>query len=206
MKSINDSRAFLDNNFLYAAPLPRARPVLVSPCSSLFISGPAVRRLRVCAETPRAGKEAERRYRSRAWKTDGYHPSLSEPPLADLGFHLLIVFDLGFWSARTDGLDRRAGAVRCPGIRASGFEGEGANQGDVSRPEQSGGRVTTTEKKRIARGRLSPTQEVTGGRRATMAQESGASAFSCGRGADCATAREPVRPREARSLRERAWV
>ena len=39
----------------------------------------------------------------------------------------------------------------------SGFEGEDAIQGDVSRPEQSGGRVTTTERKMIARGCLSPT-------------------------------------------------
>ncbi|MCK9364177.1 MAG: hypothetical protein M0P74_11355 [Syntrophales bacterium] len=61
-----------------------------------------------------------------------------------------------------------------------------------------------TEKKLIARGRLSPTKEVTGGRRATLAQESGASAGYRGRGADCATAREPVRPNEARSPRERA--
>ena len=74
----------------------------------------------------------------------------------------------------------------------------------MSRPEQSGGRVTATEKKLIARGRLSPTKEVTGGRRATLAQESGASAGFRGRGADCATAREPGRPREAWSLRERA--
>ncbi|MDP1992857.1 MAG: hypothetical protein Q8K00_17735 [Syntrophales bacterium] len=74
----------------------------------------------------------------------------------------------------------------------------------MSRPERSGGRVTATEKKLIARSRLSPTKEVTGGRRATTAQESGASASPCGRGADCATAREPGRPREARSLRERA--
>ncbi|HBB16576.1 MAG TPA: hypothetical protein DCZ97_06045 [Syntrophus sp. (in: bacteria)] len=74
----------------------------------------------------------------------------------------------------------------------------------MSRPEQSGGRVTATEKKMIARGRLSPTKEVTGGCRATMAQESGASASSCGRGVDCASAREPGRPNEARSLRERA--
>lgn len=33
---------------------------------------------------------------------------------------------------------------RRPGIRFSGFEGEGANQGVVSRPEQRGGRVTAT--------------------------------------------------------------
>jgi hypothetical protein len=56
----------------------------------------------------------------------------------------------------------------------------------------------------IARGRLSPTKEVTGGRRATTAQESGASASSCGREADCASAREPGRPNEVRSRRERA--
>ncbi len=76
----------------------------------------------------------------------------------------------------------------------------------MSSPEQSGGRVTATEKKVIARGRLSPTKEVTGGMRATTAQESGASASLCGREADCAKAREPVRPNEARSLRERARV
>ncbi len=79
----------------------------------------------------------------------------------------------------------KGGTVRRPVIRFSGFEGEGANQGDVSRPERSGGRVTATEKKMIARGRLSPTKEVTGGRRATLAQESGASAGLCGRGAGC---------------------
>jgi hypothetical protein len=53
----------------------------------------------------------------------------------------------------------------------------------------------------IARGRLSPTKEGSGGRRATLAQESAASE---GRGADCASAREPGCPREAKSLRERA--
>lgn len=99
----------------------------------------------------------------------------------------------------TAGRDRPA-----PWNPRSGFEGEGANQGDVSRPERSGGRVTATEKRLIARGRLSPTKEVTGGRRTTLAQESEASAGFRGRGADCATAREPGRPREARSLRERA--
>jgi hypothetical protein len=41
--------------------------------------------------------------------------------------------------APTGGTDRR------PGIRASGFEGEGANQGAVSRPKRSGGRVTATD-------------------------------------------------------------
>ena len=76
----------------------------------------------------------------------------------------------------------------------------------MSRPERSGGRVTTTEKKLIARGCLSPTKEVTGSRRATMAQEGGASAFFCGRRADCELAREPGRPNEVRSLRERARV
>ena len=76
----------------------------------------------------------------------------------------------------------------------------------MSRPEQSGGRVTTTERKLIAHGCLSPTKEVTGSRRATMAQESGASASSCGRGAHCAKAREPVRPNEVRSRREQARV
>ena len=74
----------------------------------------------------------------------------------------------------------------------------------MSRPERSGGRVTATEKKLIAHGRLSPTKEVTGGRRATTAQESGASASSCGRGADCASARDLARPSEARSHQERA--
>jgi hypothetical protein len=83
----------------------------------------------------------------------------------------------------------------------------------VSRPEQSGGRVTATGeeggvtnvsprqgKKMIARGRLSPTKEVTGGRRATMAQESGASAGFRGRGADCATAaNRGVRAKRGRS-------
>ena len=58
----------------------------------------------------------------------------------------------------TAGQDRPA-----PCNPRSGFEGEGAIQGDVSRPKQSGGRVTATEKKMIARGRLSPTKEVTGG-------------------------------------------
>jgi len=36
------------------------------------------------------------------------------------------------------------GTVRRPGIRFSGFEGEGANQGAVSRPKRSFGRVTAT--------------------------------------------------------------
>jgi len=58
--------------------------------------------------------------------------------------------------------------VRRPGIRFSGFEGEGAYKGDVSRPEQSGGRVTATEKTMIACGRLSPTKEESGGRRAHL--------------------------------------
>jgi hypothetical protein len=104
-------------------------------------------------------------------------------------------------------VDTTAGRGRpAPWNPRSGFEGEGANQVDVSRPERSAGRVTSTEMKLIARGRLSPTKEVTGGRRATAAQESGASASSCGRGADCAKARERERPREARSLRKRARV
>ena len=61
-------------------------------------------------------------------------------------------FDLGF-SKRPTGRTRPEGEdVRRPGIRASGFEGEGANRGDVSRPKQSGGRVTATDKKVIARG------------------------------------------------------
>ena len=124
----------------------------------------------------------------------------SKSPLAELCFHLLTwVFGAPRRTDPTAGRDRPA-----PWNPRSGFEGEGANQGDVSRPEQSGGRVTTTETKLIARSRLSPTKEVTGGRRATIAQEGGASASPCGRGADCAKAREPVRPREARSLRERA--
>ncbi len=115
-------------------------------------------------------------------------------------------FDLLAWVfGAPDRTDPTAGRDRpAPWNPCSGFEGEGANQGDVSRPERSGGRVTATEKNLIARGRLSPTKEVTGGRRATTAQESGASASSCGRGADCASAREPVRPSEARSHRERA--
>jgi len=74
----------------------------------------------------------------------------------------------------------------------------------VSRPKQSGGRVTATDKKVIARSRLSPTKEETGGKRATSAQESGASASLCGRGADCAKARDLARPSEARSHQERA--
>ena len=39
--------------------------------------------------SPGAGKEAERRYQSPAWKAYRLHPSLSETPSADLGFHLL---------------------------------------------------------------------------------------------------------------------
>jgi len=104
-----------------------------------------------------------------------------------------------------DRTDSTAGRGRpAPWNPRSGFEGEGATQGGVSRPERSGGRVTATEKKLIARSRLSPTKEVTGGWRATTAQEGRASASSCGRGADCAKACEPVRPNEVRSLRERA--
>ena len=62
----------------------------------------------------------------------------------------------------------QGGTDRRPGIRASGFEGEGANQRAVSRPEQSGGRVTATEKKMIARGSLSPTKEESGCCRRTL--------------------------------------
>jgi len=39
-----------------------------------------------------------------------------------------------------------------------------------------------------------------------MTQESGASESPCGRGADCASAREPGRPSEARSLRKPAKI
>ncbi len=59
----------------------------------------------------------------------------------DLGFHFLT------WASpeRPDGRSQpKDGTVRRHGIRFSGFEGESANQGDVSRPERSGGRVTTT--------------------------------------------------------------
>ena len=135
--------------------------------------------------SPGAGKEAERRYQSPAWKAYRLHPSLSETPYADLGFHIL-----SWFFGAPDRTDPTAGRDRpAPWNPRSGFEGEGAIQGDVSRPKQSGGRVTATEKKLIARGRLSPTKEVTGGRRATLAQESGASAGFRGRGADCATSR-----------------
>ena len=59
-------------------------------------------------------------------------------------------------------------AVRRPGVRLSGLEGEGAKRGDVSRPERGGGRVTATveagrhtgvapTRKKDACGRLSPT-------------------------------------------------
>jgi len=99
----------------------------------------------------------------------------------------------------TEGRDRPA-----PWNPRSGFEGEGAIQGDVSRPERSAGRVTATEKKLIARSRLSPTKEVTGGHAGHLGAGGEASAFLCGRGADCAKAREPGRPSEARSRRERA--
>ena len=55
-------------------------------------------------------------------------------------------FDLSFPKRPTGQARPQDGSVRRPGICFSGFEGEGANQGDVSRPEQSGGRVTATEK------------------------------------------------------------
>ena len=42
--------------------------------------------------SPGAGKEAERRYQSPAWKAYRLHPSLSETPFADLGFHPLSWF------------------------------------------------------------------------------------------------------------------
>ena len=163
--------------------------------------GPAARRLRFFAETPGAGREAERRYRPPLRLKKRHHPPYQNNSLmiACLIF-LTQVFRAPDRTVSTAGRGRPA-----PWNPRSGFEGEGANQGDVSRPERSGGRVTATEKKLIARGRLSPTKEVTGGRRATTAQESGASASSCGRGADCASAREPGR-REARSHRKRARV
>ena len=145
-----------------------------------FLSSPAVRRLRVCAETPGAGKEAGRRYESLVRQAERTRPALSEQLiLDDRLFDLLTpVFRAPDRTVSTAGRDRPA-----PWNPRSGFEGEGAIQGAVSRPERSGGRVTATEKKLIARGRLSPTKEVTGGRRATLAQESGASAGLCGRGA-----------------------
>ena len=59
----------------------------------------------VCVETPGAGKEAGRRYKPPSRKTNGYHPSSSEPPSPISGF----ILDLGFRSARPDGPDRRAG-------------------------------------------------------------------------------------------------
>jgi len=86
------------------------------------------------------------------------------------------------------------------------FEGEGANQGDVSRPERSGGRVTTTEKEDD---RPQPPVSDEGGDRRQAGHhgaEGGASASLCGRGADCANARDLARPSEARSHRERARV
>ncbi len=61
------------------------------------------------------------------------------------------------------------------------------------------------ERRMTAQGGLSPTAggvRLPDGR--TNEQASGASAGSCGRGAACAKARDPVRPNEARSLRERA--
>ena len=169
----------------------------------LLETGPAARRLRVSAETPGAGKEAERRYTPPTRKGTPF-PRQNQPSMMAcfISCPLPLVLERApDRTVSTAGRDRPA-----PWNPRSGFEGEGAIQGDVSRPERSGGRVTATEKKLIARGRLSPTKEVTGGRRATMAQESGASASSCGRGADCASAREPGRPNEERSLRERARV
>ncbi|HBB16577.1 MAG TPA: hypothetical protein DCZ97_06055 [Syntrophus sp. (in: bacteria)] len=69
------------------------------------------------------------------------HPSIIQ---VDRGFYL---FDKRVHPERPTGRSRpQGGTVRRPGIRASGFEGEGANQGAVSRPEQSGGRVTATDK------------------------------------------------------------
>ena len=102
-----------------------------------------------------------------------------------------------FWKEHPTERARPQGdIVRRPGIRFSGFEGEGANQGDVARPERSGGRVTTTEKRLIARSRLSSTKEVTGGRQAIIAQESGSSASLRGRGS-----RLLIRPRTGASKR-----
>jgi len=94
----------------------------------------------VSAETPGAGKEAERRYRPPLRLNKRHAPALSEPPLAEPCCCLSLVLERPTGRARPQG-----GTVRRPGIRFSGFEGEGATQGDVSRPERSAGRVTATD-------------------------------------------------------------
>ena len=149
--------------------------------------------------SPGAGKEAGRRYESLVRQAERTRPAPSEQLLLDdrLSDLLTWVFRAPDRTVSTAGRDRPA-----PWNPRSGFEGEGANQGGVSRPKRSGGRVTTTEKKLIARSRLSPTKEATDGTRATLAQESGASASLCGRGADCASAREAVVRRDPEAERE----
>ena len=105
---------------------------------------------------------------------------------------------------RPTGRSRPEGeAVRRPGVRVSGLEGEGAK----------GRRVSSGAKRRAShgdQGKRTPGAACLRRRRSqaavgrTKKQASGASAGSCGRDADCVKARDPVRPCEARSLRERA--
>ncbi|MCK9364156.1 MAG: hypothetical protein M0P74_11250 [Syntrophales bacterium] len=74
--------------------------------------------------------------------TNPPHGKLSAPapPYQDNASMIAcFIFCPGFLE-RPDGRNRPA-----PWNPRSGFEGEGANQGDVSRPERSGGRVTATD-------------------------------------------------------------
>jgi hypothetical protein len=112
---------------------------------------------------------------------------------------------LSWFFGAPDRTDPTAGRDRpAPWNPRSGFEGEGAIQGDVSRPKQSGGRVTATEKKLIAR--LPPVSDEGGDRR--QAGHLGAGERSVRRVSRSRSRLRnsplPGRPNEARSLRERA--
>ena len=117
---------------------------------------------------------------------------------------------------RPTGRSRPEGeAVRRPGVRASGLEGEGAKGRRVSsgakrRASHGDRRDGASRRCRPDEGKRTPAPACLRQRRSQAAigrtneQTSGASAGSCGRDAGCVKARDPVRPCEARSLRERA--
>jgi len=117
---------------------------------------------------------------------------------------------------RLTGRSRPEGeAVRRPGVRVSGLEGEGAKGSRVpsgakrrtGHGDRRGGAsrmCRPDEGKKDARGRLSPTKEESGGPEGAPMSRRAERPRVCGRGADCVNARDPVRPNEVRSLRERA--
>jgi hypothetical protein len=118
-------------------------------------------------------------------------------------------------SARPDGLDRRerpSGALESALAvsRARARKGSRVSSGAKRRASHGDRRGGASRRCRPDEGKRPPGAACLRRRRSQAAdgrtneQASGASAGSCGRDADCVKARDPVRPREARSLRERA--